>query len=159
MFLKNKALATIGILLLSLYLAQLFIEPWAWLEEKQQDEMFKRWTGLGLFVFILFQWILTLSRLVKKFDKFSLWLKQFHNQLGAISPLFLYLHSMKLGYGYLMILSSIFLSNMLIGTINLDVIKSSNKWVFNSWMIVHVGFSIGISLLMLYHIGVVFYYK
>jgi sulfoxide reductase heme-binding subunit YedZ len=157
----NKTKSTyIGLILLLLFLIQFVMDfKWDWLYNLQQDEMFKRWSGLGLSLFIAFQWSLTLCRIIKKFKKYAFKITNFHKWIGAISPLLFYLHSMELGYGYLALLSYVFLTNTLIGYFNLDVIKSTHKTLFKGWMIVHVVYSIIITLLMVFHIGVVFYYK
>ena len=157
---KNNYFVYVGFVFLGAYLLQLFLKvEWLWLNEMQLDENYKRWSGLALGLFIFFQWVLTLSRVIKKFRKYSIKVTQLHKWIGAVSPLIFYIHSVKLGYGYLLLLSSIFLSNMLLGNVNLDFIKSQKEWLFKSWMIVHVTLSVVITFLVLFHIGTVFYYK
>ncbi|MEP1487388.1 MAG: hypothetical protein ABJL44_02205 [Algibacter sp.] len=159
MTINNKS-TIVGLVLLCLYVVQfVFKLEWHWLFNLQQEEMYKRWSGLALALLIAFQWILTLTRVVKKLRKHSLKMTAIHKWLGALSPLFFYVHSINMGYGYLLLLSYLFLSNALIGYINLDVIKNKSDWIFKSWMIIHVAFSILITTLMFLHIGVVFYYK
>ena len=82
-----------------------------------------------------------------------------HKWIGAISPIIFYVHSMNFGYGYLLLLTYIFFANALLGYINLDVIKSSSEALFKGWMISHVAFSMIITILMFFHIAMVFYYK
>lgn len=133
----------IGLVLFLLYLIQYSFDiKWQWLNTLQMDEAFKRWSGLVLAVFIGFQWLLTLTRVVKKWRSSSLKITELHKWIGAFSPLLLYLHSMRFGYAYLFFFSIIFLINMLLGTVNLDVLKSKKEWVFQSWMIVHVSLSV-----------------
>lgn len=157
---RNTKSTTIGLILLFLFFLQFALDlKWEWLYKLQQEEMFKRWSGFGLAIFILFQWLLTFSRVIQKFRKYSLKVTQLHKWIGALSPLLFYLHSMELGYGYTALLAYIFLINTLLGYFNLDVIKSANEVLFKGWMIVHVAFSIIVTLLMVFHIGVVFYYK
>ena len=121
--------------------------------------MYKRWSGLVLGLFITFQWILTFSRVIKKYRKHSQKVAVMHKWLGAVSPLFFYIHSVGIGYGYLALLTYLFFANTLLGCINLDVIKNNNELLFKGWMITHVAFSIVITILMFFHIGMVFYYK
>lgn len=157
---RNTKSTNIGLILLFLFILQFLLNlKWEWLYNLQQDEMFKRWSGLGLGLFILFQWLLTFSRVIKKFIKNSYKIINLHKWIGALSPLFFYIHSMDLGYGYLALLAYVFLINTLIGYFNLDVIKSTNETLFKGWMIVHVAFSIIVTTLMVFHVGVVFYYK
>lgn len=157
---RNTKSTTIGLILLFLFFLQFALDlKWEWLYKLQQEEMFKRWSGFGLGIFILFQWLLTFSRVIQKFRKYSLKVTQLHKWIGALSPLLFYFHSMELGYGYTALLAYIFLINTVLGYFNLDVIKSANEVLFKGWMIVHVAFSIIVTLLMVFHIGVVFYYK
>lgn len=159
MTINNKP-TIVGLILLCLYIIQfVFKLEWYWLLNLQQEEMYKRWSGLVLALLITFQWGLTLTRVVKKLRAYTLKMITIHKWLGALSPLVFYVHSMSMGYGYLLLMSYLFLSNALLGYINLDVIKNKSDWVFKSWMIVHVAFSIVITILMFLHIGVVFYYK
>jgi hypothetical protein len=150
----------IGLVLFSLFFIQFFLDlKWGWLFNMQQDEIYKRWSGLALALFIVFQWMLTFSRVIKKLKKHSIKITELHKWLGALSPLFFYVHSMSMGYGYLALLAYVFLANTLIGYFNLDVIKSTSETLFKGWMIAHVAFSIIVTILMVFHIGVVFYYK
>lgn len=157
---KINKLTSIGLLLLFLYVIQYVVGlKWEWLYSLQQDEMYKRWSGLGLALFILIQWLLTFSRIINKLKKHAAKVTNFHKWVGAFSPLFFYIHSISFGYGYLMLLTYIFLINNFIGYFNLDVIKSTNEALFKGWMITHVAFSIVITVLLVFHINMVFYYK
>lgn len=159
MTINNKP-TIIGLVLLSLFVIQfVFKLEWHWLLSLQQEEIYKRWSGLVLASLITLQWLLTLTRVVNKLRKHALKMTSIHKWLGAVSPLVFYVHSMSMGYGYLLLLSYLFFSNALLGFINLDVIKNKSDWIFKSWMIIHVAFSIIITVLMFLHIGVVFYYK
>lgn len=150
----------LGILLLLLFFLQFFLKlEWNWLVELQQQELYKRWSGLGLALFITFQWILTFTRVTPKLRKHALKMLVFHKWIGAISPILFYIHSINLGYGYLLLLSYIFFTNTLLGYLNLDVIKNKSLLLFKGWMIFHVAFSIIVTILMFFHIIMVFYYK
>ncbi|OBQ55308.1 hypothetical protein JJL45_08695 [Tamlana sp. s12] len=155
----NKS-TLVGLILLCAYLLQYFLNlQWAWLFELQQQELFKRWSGLVLALFIAFQWLLTFTRVIKKLRKHAMTTQSMHKWIGAISPLIFYIHSMTFGYGYLLMLSYIFFTNTLIGYFNLDVIKNNSDLLFKSWMIVHVALSIIVTIIMVFHITMVFYYK
>jgi hypothetical protein len=86
-------------------------------------------------------------------------MQSIHKWIGALSPLFFYVHCMSLGYGYLALLSYIFIANTLLGYFNLDVIKNNSDVLFKGWMITHVALSLVITILMFFHIVMVFYYK
>ncbi|WP_370476609.1 hypothetical protein [Tamlana flava] len=160
MVLINNKSTLIGLALLSAFFLQFFLTlQWDWLFELQQDEMYKRWSGLALAIFIIFQWVLTLTRVIKKFRKNAMSMQSIHKWLGAISPLLFYIHSMSLGYGYLLLLSYIFFSNTLLGYFNLDVVKSKSDALFKGWMVSHVALSIIVSIMLVFHVTMVFYYK
>lgn len=151
---------TIGLTLFCAFIAQdVFQLKWEYLEALQDDQAYRRWSGLGLFSIILFQWSLSLVRVIPKLEEKTLLFYSIHNWLGAATPLLFYIHSTQLGFAYLFLLSITFFGNFLLGLFNLDVIKSKSKWVFQSWMILHVAFSFFISFIAVFHIWVVFYYE
>ncbi len=157
---RSSSLLYIGISLFVLYILQYALGlKWNWLYELQLNEDYKRWSGLFVSVFIAFQWVLTIVRISKKLRIHSQKFTKLHKWIGVISPIFFYLHALEFGYGYLALLSYVFFINMILGTVNLDIIKSQKNWIFQSWMITHVAFSIVITFLMMFHVGVVFYYK
>lgn len=156
----NNKSTIVGLVLLFAFLLQFFFNiEWTWLFNLQQGELYKRWSGLLLAVLIVMQWVLTITRVVKKWRGYAMTMQNIHKWLGALSPLVFYIHSMTMGYGYLLLLSYIFFSNALLGYLNLDVIKSSSEALFKGWMITHVALSIVITIMMVFHITMVFYYK
>lgn len=151
---------TIGIFLLVAYIVQFIFDlKWEWLYNLQLNELYKRWSGVSVLIFIIFQWALTITRVSKRLRKYALKFTSWHKWIGAFSPLLFYFHAMEFGFAYLALLSYLFFANMLLGVVNLDIIKSQKEWVFQSWMIAHVAFSVIISFISIFHIGVVFYYK
>ena len=159
MIINNKS-SLVGLILLSAFFLQFFLTlQWDWLFQLQQEEMYKRWSGLGLALFIVFQWVLTLTRVLKKFRKHAMSMQTIHKWLGALSPLLFYIHSISLGYGYLLLLSYIFFSNTILGYFNLDVVKNSSDAFFKGWMISHVALSIIVTIMLVFHVSMVFYYK
>lgn len=157
---SSRIYVIVGLVLFTLFLLQDFIElRWTWLFEAQKEQMFKRWTGLALSVFIAFQWVLTLVRVVPSWSSKIMLFTKIHKWLGAITPAAYYVHSMEFGYAYLLFLSLCFFGNFLLGMLNMDVIKSKAQWYFQGWMILHVSCSLIVSLLLFYHVYVVFYYK
>ncbi|OEK08190.1 hypothetical protein A8C32_01630 [Flavivirga aquatica] len=159
MVINNKS-TWVGVVLLSAFFLQFFFKlEWEWLLDLQQQEMYKRWSGLALALFLVFQWLLTATRVIKKLRKYAMLVLNLHKWLGALSPLFFYIHSVSLGYGYLLLLSYVFFSNTLLGYFNLDVIKSNSDLLFKGWMITHVALSVIVTIMMVFHIIMVFYYK
>ncbi|KAA1248157.1 hypothetical protein [Aquimarina sp. RZ0] len=157
---KEYNFLIIGFTIFTVFIVQYLLElRWQWLYELQLDENYKRWSGVFVGAFIIFQWILTITRAFKRLRIYAVRFTSLHKWVGITSPLFFYVHAMEFGYGYLALLSYIFFINMILGTINLDIIKSQKDWIFQSWMITHVALSIIITFLMFFHIGIVFYYK
>jgi cytochrome b561 len=160
MVLSNNRSSLLGVVLFLAFLLQLVLKlEWQWLFELQQGEMYKRWTGLVLAIFIAFQWVLSMTRTVKKWRPYAMTMQNIHKWVGALSPLFFYVHCMALGYGYLLLLSYIFIANTLLGYFNLDVLKNNSDLLFKGWMICHVALSLIVTILMVFHIVMVFYYK
>ncbi|MEM1009803.1 MAG: hypothetical protein AAGJ35_12455, partial [Myxococcota bacterium] len=157
---NRKLFISIGATLFALFVLQDVLElRWTALQEWQAGQLYRRWSGLGLFTVILFQWTLSLVRVVPRWEEKSIVFHAIHNWLGAFSPLLFYVHSMQLGFAYLFLLSITFFGNFLLGMFNLDVLKSKSMLVYQGWMILHVAFSFFISFVTLYHIWVVFYYE
>ena len=156
---KNYYLVAGYILFASFIAQQVFNWRWLALQELQQGQMFRRWTGLVLALFIIFQWGLSLARTSRRLQEKGLVFYNLHTWTGALSPLIFYIHSMKFGYAYLFFLSLTFFSNFILGMLNLDVIKQKPQWYFQGWMISHVAISLLITMLSVYHIWIVFYYK
>lgn len=156
---QNKS-TLLGIVLFAAFVLQLLLKlEWQWLFELQQGQMYKRWSGLALAIFIAFQWVLSLTRTVKRWRPYAMQMQNIHKWLGALSPLLFYIHCMALGYGYLLLLSYVFIANTLLGYFNLDVIKNNSDVLFKGWMIAHVALSLIVTILMFFHIAIVFYYK
>jgi methionine sulfoxide reductase heme-binding subunit len=157
---SKSVTSVVGLVLFAAYILQYSLSlNWTWLNSLQQNEMYKRWSGLVLAIFILFQWLLSFTRIMPKLRPYNLKMTNWHKWLGAISPILFYMHSAHLGFGYLLLLSYLFLINTLIGYINLDFVKTNSEILFKLWMIFHVTFSVIITFLMFFHIGIVFYYK
>ena len=150
----------VGSTLLLLYLFQELMDiRWAYLDDLQSGETYKRYSGFVLGGFMLLQWSLTIVKVVKRWSEHAYLFTQIHKWMGAISPLVFYIHAMRFGFAYLLFLSVSFFANMLIGLLNTDEIKLKADWYFQGWMIVHVSLSLMLSTLMLYHGFIAYYYK
>jgi len=151
---------TVGYFFLVLYLAQEFADVrWVYLDDLQKDEIFKRWTGFALGLFMLGQWSLTIVRVVKRWNEYAFNFTQIHKWMGALSPLIFYVHAMRFGHAYLFFLAISFYSNLLLGLLNTEQLKVRANWYFQGWMIAHVAISMVLSLLMFYHAYIAFYYE
>lgn len=146
-------------LLLGFILQYAFSIPFPYLHELQVNESYRRWSGLFLVLYILFQWFLTLARIRKPHGKTSDRLLTIHRWTGVLMPLFFYLHAHALGFGYLMILAITFFFTFFLGLLNTAVIRSWGQSVFRLWYITHILGTVVITVLSFLHIWVVFYYK
>jgi hypothetical protein len=155
----RKGYLITGLVFFLLYILQEVLNiRWQYLNALQLEETFKRWSGLCLLIFIMLQWSLTIFRIKKHLEPHAPSIMNVHKWMGSFSPLIFYIHSMEFGFAYLFLLSIAFFSNVLLGFLHVDVIKTKAYWYFQGWMIAHVAFSLLITLLALFHIWIVFYY-
>ena len=77
-----------------------------------------------------------------------------HKYLGAAAPLVFYLHAVRPGYGYQVLLSTVFLSNVALGLISPDLFRRKPKWFTVPWMISHVGLAVVLTFVALYHLWI-----
>lgn len=154
---KNK----IGITLLGLYTLQYFYPiEFSFLENLQNNSMYRHWSGLVLFLLILHQWLLPIYRVVYDMQGETLEKKiNFHNWVGVTSPLVFFLHSTKPDYGLLLILTVLFFLNLLFGLLNFIKTKKKHIRLFRFGIAMHILLSAAILLISLLHIWLVFYYN
>ncbi len=129
------------------------------LEVLQEDQLYKRWTGFALAVYMLIQWTLAIIKSSHRLVKYGESYASFHKWLGALSPIILFVHATSIGYMYTSVFSIAFLSNNALGLLNGEDMKDSPYWYYKGWMIAHVGLSLLVTGLLLYHVFVVFYFK
>ncbi len=157
---RNTTYVYLGAVLFILYVLQeVFQLKFDSLESMQQNEAYRRWSGLLVFLIIVYQWMMTFVRIKSKNPYTVERFYTIHTWMGVLTPLFFYIHSTKPGFAYLLLLTMAFYANFLLGMFNLDVIKTRAKWYFQLWMIMHVSFSLVITFISLYHIWIVFYYN
>lgn len=109
-------------------------------------------SGLIVTALILYQWRLPLLRwqgqLAKAAEHYHL-----HKLVGAVTPLFFYLHSIHLGYAYTLLLSLVFLGNATISLLkprNIDRGKSESLYE-RIFLPVHIMLSVSLVALSGYH--------
>jgi ferredoxin-NADP reductase/CRP-like cAMP-binding protein len=132
---------------------------WPWLEAVQAGESYKRWSGLALTGFMAAQWYLPLLRAQGKLRE-SARFYPLHKYLGVLAPLFFFIHSTRFGYAYLLMLSSVFFANIVLGIFNKELVSDPErrKTYSQYWMILHVTLSVLTVSLLIYHIFMAFYY-
>ncbi len=149
-----------GLLLLIFLLQYTFGIKWSGLENAQDGETFKRWTGVALIAFILFQWYLPFLRWQGRL-KAAARQYHWHKLIGAFSPVVYFIHSTTLGYAYTLALSLVYFGNFTLGLVNQEILPDVpyKKQYANYWLATHIILSTSMISLILYHIFVVFAYK
>jgi hypothetical protein len=141
----------------------LFLEQWVldldWPAVRAWQVRFpnKIATGAGLAAFLSFQWLLALCR-VGGFTRAARALYPWHQTIGALAPALLFLHSTRLGFGYLIALSSVYLANNVVGLVNPSAFPRL-KSVLSTWTIVHIALSVLLVALAGYHAWTALYYE
>ena len=159
---KTRGPIYLGMLLFACYLLQYAVPSLRpnMLVAYQQQETYKIITGSALALLVGYQWYLSKHRFSDSFN-FShdmVFLRR-HKWLGALMPLCFFIHSASPGYGYQLGFSAIFFLNFLLGLLNPMDMKIGLEKRYSAWLMIHVAMSVSVTLLVLYHIGVVFYYK
>ena len=138
-------------------LVSLGVSP-QWLHDLQNIEFYKMASGVALAAFLLFQWYLSSLRVRGRLRRAK---RQYalHKKVGIWAPVLFYAHSVTLGYAYLLILSSAYFANTLVGLINPQTIRVRSKAYYYTWMIVHVALSVLVIALMVYHLWIALSYE
>ncbi|HMI86833.1 MAG TPA: hypothetical protein VK550_22220 [Polyangiaceae bacterium] len=141
----------------------LFLEQWGlgldWpIIRAWQDRFpYKIATGALLGVFLSFQWFLAVCR-VSGWMRTAKALYPWHQTLGALAPALLFLHSTRLGFGYLVVLCAVYLANNLVGLANPSAFPRI-KSILSAWTIVHIALSVLLVALAAYHAWTALYYE
>ena len=151
----------VGIAIVALY----FVQDMAsfhcnWLRSLQSVDEYKYATGTCLLLFVGYQWYLFLARMRRKKLLRPL---VFHQRTGTFAPILFYLHSTEFGYGYLAVLSWVFLINVVVGLANPTSLKIpfwSYSYSYRTvWILLHVTLAALTIIIALYHAHVAVYYK
>ena len=127
----------------------LLLPPLAALRAWQGQFVFKCATGAVLAAYLVFQWQLALARL-RGASKSGKRLYAWHRSVGAAGPVLLYVHAATRGFGYLTMLSGVFLANHLLGAVHPGAGK--NRKLLTPWMVSHVAASVLLVVLAGYHV-------
>ena len=148
----------VGGVLLILFVMQLVAGvQWDALKALQSNSLYKQLTGLLLGFFIARQFRLGLARMKKRTSNIRSRLAQ-HKWQGVLAPLLFFVHSTTLGYAYTLILSVVFLSNIAVGLINVEVVRVRAQAYLSAWMVVHVGLAMATVGLAAFHVYIVYFY-
>ena len=155
---KNRLYAVIGWGLLVLFIAQEALDlKWAWLVEQQQSDSYKMVSGIILMGYLGYQWLLASLR-GRGYHRQAKQHYTIHKLLGIAAPVFFYLHSTELGYGYLFLLSTVYFGNVIVGLAHRDFFSIRFKHYTHYWMIIHVSLSVMVIILAAYHLYIALFY-
>jgi hypothetical protein len=120
----------------------------------QASPTYKLASGATLLAFILFQWTLALAR-SRRWLRTSKVLYTLHQVVGLLGPLFLYLHSARWGFGYLVWLAAALFTNHALGLVHAT--GRTPKWLSATWLVTHVALSVLVLALAGFHACQVLY--
>ena len=142
---SDRIIAIIGGALLALYLAQarLDLELPA-LAALQLDERYKVISGSLLAGYLLYQSLMARRRI---YDPVGVvfW----HKLAGALAPLLLYLHASRFAYGYLILLSGLYLGTAGLGLLHRLALRQ--RTLYTWWLIIHLATACSLVVLSGYH--------
>jgi methionine sulfoxide reductase heme-binding subunit len=147
-----------GAILLVLFLEQLALNvEWKTLQAWQGRVGYKIATGAVLAVFLSFQWLLAFCRM-GRWGRAAKALYSWHQTVGVLAPALLFLHSTRVGFGYLVVLCSVYLVNNLLGLVNPCAFPRLRS-VLASWTVAHIALSVLLVALAGYHAWTALYYE
>ena len=142
---SDRVFAIVGGALLALYLAQarLDLELPA-LAALQRDERYKVISGSVLAGYLLYQTLMGRRRI---YDQVGVvfW----HKLAGALAPLLLYLHATRFAYGYLILLSGLYLGTAGLGLLHKLALRQ--RTLYTWWLIIHLATACSLVVLSGYH--------
>jgi hypothetical protein len=140
------------------FLAQLQLDlEWQPLGLWQQDRWYKIASGSVLAGFVCFQWLLALLR-VNRWARAARVLYPWHQTVGALSPMLLFMHSTRLGFGYLFVLGTVYVANNVLGLVSPSAVPRV-KVVLPFWVIAHIALSVLLTALGAYHVWTALSYE
>jgi hypothetical protein len=141
-----------------LYLAQLGLEfEWTPLTVWQAQTWYKIVSGSLLAGFVCFQWALALFR-ANRWARAARAFYSWHRAAGAFSPVLLFLHSTRLGFGYLLALSGVYVANNVLGLVSPSSFPRL-KILLPFWVIAHIALSVLLAALVVYHVWTALSYE
>ena len=155
----SKASFYIGIVLLVLLIAQLsYPITIPDLKALQSNNLFNQISGFIILLITFFQWRLTHLKNSNQGVNIKNVLRS-HQWLGAVVPVFIFLHVPSTGYAYQTVLLYGYIGLVFIGLCNYHVFKIRKKWYINGWIILHISLATACLALMVYHVYITYTYS
>jgi hypothetical protein len=147
------------VVLVGLYLVQAVVGvDWGPLSDWQQDEAFRRWSGAALAVLVFHQLILAWRRRVAQPSSARAILK-IHRTCGALCLLFLFIHTTRIGYAYLMVLGLLIPLQVTLGALPPDASSEAGRTKRTWWRRSHAMCGFLLVIGVLFHLWMVYAYK
>lgn len=144
---------SIGVCALALYVAQGCVGyEWAQLATLQHDDRYKVTSGCVLALYLLHQSFVARRRIFAPISSLF-----WHKLAGALAPVLLYLHASRFGYGYLLLLSSVFIGTIGLGLLHRVAVRA--RWLFTTWFVIHVATASSLVVLGGYHAVIALAYE
>jgi hypothetical protein len=151
-------LAAFGLSLLVLFASQALLKvEWPWLSRWQQQDSYKLWSGAALALFIAAQWLLTIAR-VNGWSKLARALYAWHQRSGMFAPVALFAHSTAFGFGYLSLLSTLYLCNTALGLMSPRAFPRLRHYA-GVWLSGHIALSVALAVLVVYHAWIALFFE
>lgn len=156
---NGKGYCIVGLLALVAFMMQaLGHQHWTWLAALQGNAVYKQVSGFVLLAFIAYQWRFSVLRARGETHRALAMIKR-HKWLGALAPLFFYVHSQGLGYAYTRAMTVVFFTIFLTGLCNFEILRIRKPWFQPTWVMVHVGLSSALLLLLGYHVYITYTFE
>jgi hypothetical protein len=130
---------------------------WGPLHALQREFWYRIATGSLLALFIAAQWFLALCR-YQRWNHLAKRVYSWHQRIGIGAPVFLFLHSVRLGFGYLAVLTVAYLATNALGMLSPQAIVPLRKYQ-TPWMVSHIALSILVAALAAYHSWTALYFE
>lgn len=144
---SERIIFALGTLLLAMYVAQARLGlEWQLLARAQENQPYKVISGCVLAFYLLHQSFMARRRL---YAPISVLYR--HKLAGALAPLLLYLHASRFAYGYLLLLSIVFVGTVGLGLLHRPVLRTHARWLYTWWFVLHVATSSSLVVLAGYH--------
>lgn len=157
---QSKTYLYLGLgLFFAFLLQELFQLKMPWLEALQSQESYKIYSGLFVVFYMIFQFIMPYNKSCETPHAYADTYQQ-HKLRGALAPLVFFVHSTQFGVGYLLMLSVVYFSNLLVGLFNHERVSNPILRIsyFKIWLPTHIVLSVVTVALIAFHIYVVVSY-
>jgi hypothetical protein len=113
-------------------------------------------TGVLLLSALAFQWYLLRKRWLKAMTRFDLVM---HRWIGVLATFLFALHASRVGHSWMIILTIVFVLTALTGLLNKEVVRFPARWMYLTWLALHVSMSTIMVPMIAVHVWVALAYQ